>query len=485
MNIEKQNYLSGIKELQVADADSATFEDIISGELTSFSISDVTVIPFTKDTGSFSSDLSQDVKGIIREKSASIFFPGISVEVISKLDELVGKQLIVGILTREDRFWVLGTPMQPLKISAGYNSGKSLSDESGFRIDFDGQGKISPVASSVTFNDVVLFSSTQSFSHDITDISYSNTRSQFIAVGFSGIHLYSSAWSFIDELQIGDDKYRHVIRPDYVEEIDNNLMVFTAGNWSTYDDFYLFSLSIDNSDVITENDFVSHGQNRQKVTGGIVDNREGTGEYYLRLISTPNLNLYSVNLIDGENYGQLTQEQQETFNQEQLIDRITSSEFSSLNYDYIFYSASAFSGNNVIYSWHFDADSHLARQDNTITGSTAVKALAHTSDKQLVLLLTSQVQLCDIADDGSLTLNSTIDIDFNLDPDIYIYEKSGNIYLIGAINNDVIIYKISSDTLTLVKQITLKDFDKLRLINDQLIAIDSTNDQVHLYNLNL
>lgn len=485
MNLTKQTYLSGIKELQVADAATATLEDIISCELTGFTISDVTVIPFTRDTGSFSSDISQKAIGIISEKSASIFFPGISIEVINKLDELVGRQLIVGILTREDQFWVLGTPDQPLKLSANYGSGKSLSDKSGFQIDFDGQGRISPALSSSTFDDVILYSSTQSFSHDVNDISHSITRSQFIAVGFDGIHLYTLGWNFVSELQIGDDKYRHVIRPEYVEEIGTDLLVFIAGTILPADDQHLFSLSIDNENVITENDFVLHGQNRQKATGGVVDNRGGTGEYYLRLISTPGMRLYSVNLIDGVDYGRLTLEQSEVSNQEQLIDRVTSTEFSSLNHAYIFYSATAFDGNNVIYSWYFDTDNHLARLDNTINASTAVKALAHTSDKQMVLLLSSQVQLCDIADDGSLTLNTTIDIDLDLDPNIYIYEESGKIYLIGTINNDVVIYQVANNTLTLIKQVTLKSFQKLRLVNSQLMAIDSVNDQVHVYTFNL
>ena len=142
MELQKQSYLSGIKELQVADAASTTFQDIINGELQGFTANDVTVIPFTMHSGSFSSNLSQGGKGIVREKSASIFFPGISTEVLSKLDELIGQQLIVGVLTREDQFWILGTPDQPLKISASYDSGKALDDESGFEIQFSSQVRI-------------------------------------------------------------------------------------------------------------------------------------------------------------------------------------------------------------------------------------------------------------------------------------------------------------------------------------------------------
>ncbi len=151
MELQKQSYLSGIKELQVADAASTTFQDIIQGELDGFSASDVTVIPFTRHTGSFASDISQGGKGIVRDKSASIFFPGISTEVLNKLDELIGQKLVVGVLTREDEFWVLGTPDEPLKLNANYSSGKALDDRSGFEIQFSSEVHIQLIYSPSEF----------------------------------------------------------------------------------------------------------------------------------------------------------------------------------------------------------------------------------------------------------------------------------------------------------------------------------------------
>jgi hypothetical protein len=150
MTLQKNTYLSGIKSLKIALADQMTFSNVHLGTLKSFSYAgDFYEIPFSKNTGSFSVNAKHGAKGIVREKSASIFYPGITLDLVMLLDELIGQKIVVGVLTYEDQFFVLGSPRQPLRLSYEYNSGKALSDESGFEISFQAQNTISVMKSQV------------------------------------------------------------------------------------------------------------------------------------------------------------------------------------------------------------------------------------------------------------------------------------------------------------------------------------------------
>lgn len=152
MNLQKQSYLSGIKSLKIALAKDMAFDDVSAGKLNSYTYTgEFYDIPFTRNTGAFSSEASIQAKGIIKEKSASIFHPGITVDILILLDQLIGQKLVVGILTNEDEFFVLGAPDQPLQLSYSYGSGKSLEDESGFEISLSGQNTISIFNSDTVF----------------------------------------------------------------------------------------------------------------------------------------------------------------------------------------------------------------------------------------------------------------------------------------------------------------------------------------------
>jgi len=156
MQLQKNTYLSGIKSLTIALADQMTFSNVHSGTLQSFSYSgEFYEIPFTKDTGSFSIDAKNGAEGIVREKSASIFYPGITLDLVMLLDKLIGQKLVVGVLTREDQFFVLGTPHQPLRLTYQYGSGKALSDESGFEISFQAQSRVSLMKSEAAFGEQI------------------------------------------------------------------------------------------------------------------------------------------------------------------------------------------------------------------------------------------------------------------------------------------------------------------------------------------
>lgn len=147
MNLDKKTYLSGIRRVRVAIAPEMSFE-IVRNKLKSYSSEgELYEIYFTKDTGELKSSSQARASGIVRRKTLEIYYPGINIDTIRLLDELIGQQLIVEVTTRENNIYIIGTPSQPLKISYEYDSGRSMSDESGYSITFQATQKITLVKS--------------------------------------------------------------------------------------------------------------------------------------------------------------------------------------------------------------------------------------------------------------------------------------------------------------------------------------------------
>lgn len=119
--------------------DIASFGDIILGELQGLEIkADKSWLSVygVFSSKQFSENKKETKGGIIFERSFSIFYPGLAIDVISQLEEMKGTRFIIAYKDNNGLYKVAGTVDNPLNFTYNIGTGKNGADSQGINMQF-------------------------------------------------------------------------------------------------------------------------------------------------------------------------------------------------------------------------------------------------------------------------------------------------------------------------------------------------------------
>jgi hypothetical protein len=135
-----QNSMGGVNQFWFIPVnDIASFGDIILGELQGLELKSGK--SWLSVYGVFSSKQFAENKketkgGIIFERSFSLFYPGLSVDVLSQLEEMKGTRFVIAYKDNNGLYKVAGTADNPLNFTYNIGTGKNGADNQGINMQF-------------------------------------------------------------------------------------------------------------------------------------------------------------------------------------------------------------------------------------------------------------------------------------------------------------------------------------------------------------
>lgn len=135
-----QNSMGGVNQFWFIPVnDIASFGDIILGELQGLEIK--ADKSWLSVYGIFSSKQFAENKketrgGIIFERSFSLFYPGISIDVLSQLEEMKGTRFVIAYKDNNGLYKVAGTADNPLNFTYNIGTGQNGADSQGINMQF-------------------------------------------------------------------------------------------------------------------------------------------------------------------------------------------------------------------------------------------------------------------------------------------------------------------------------------------------------------